>query len=120
FADPAETKFAASHVALRVFAVFWSRAFCDYNDGPQITSSLARFDHARDLVVVEWNFRNQNDVCPAGDASVQGDPASVTTPRKTALSPGQSPPLVSTPIRGFILAIEGSTPKTFHELQHFL
>src|SRR5205807_10057259 len=28
--------------------------------------------------------------------------AASTTPRKTALSPGQSPPLVSTPIRGFI------------------
>src|SRR5207248_3319844 len=28
--------------------------------------------------------------------------AARTTPRKTALSPGQSPPLVSTPIRGFI------------------
>src|SRR5205823_10327796 len=30
--------------------------------------------------------------------------AASTTPRKTALSPGQSPPLVSTPIRGFIFA----------------
>src|SRR5204863_4340009 len=28
--------------------------------------------------------------------------AARTTPRKTAFSPGQSPPLVSTPIRGFI------------------
>src|SRR5438876_1849256 len=31
--------------------------------------------------------------------------AASTTPRKTALSPGQSPPLVRTPIRGFMFVI---------------
>jgi hypothetical protein len=34
--------------------------------------------------------------------------AASTTPRNTALSPGQSPPLVRTPIRVFIFAIAGS------------
>src|SRR5262245_4728384 len=34
--------------------------------------------------------------------------AARTTPRRTALSPGQSPPLVRTPIRGFIFAISSN------------
>src|SRR6267378_5330584 len=78
-ADSAQTEFAAFHVALHLFAVFRSRTFCDHNNSSQIASRLPRFDHARDLVEIEWNFRNQNDIGPAGDAAVQRDPAGVAS-----------------------------------------
>src|SRR4030095_686308 len=73
--DPAEMKFAAFHVALYLFAVFWSRAFSDHNNCSQITSRLARLNHAGDLVEIERNFRNQNNVRSSSDAAVQRDPA---------------------------------------------
>src|SRR5439155_1061840 len=38
---------------------------------------LARLDYARDLVVIEWNFGNQNGVGAAGDTAVQCDPSGV-------------------------------------------
>jgi hypothetical protein len=53
FTDSTQTKFTAFHVALYLFAVFWSRAFGDHNNCSQITSRLARPDHAGDLVEIE-------------------------------------------------------------------
>src|SRR5438128_6193526 len=79
FPDSAETKFAAFHVTLYLFAVFWSRAFSDHNNCSQIASRLARLDHAGHLVEIEWDFRNQNNVCSSGDAAVQRDPTGVTS-----------------------------------------
>src|SRR5439155_5319294 len=79
FTDSAETKFAAFHVTLYLFAVFWSRAFSDHNNCSQIASRLARLDHAGHLVEIEWDFRNQNNVCSSGDAAVQRDPAGMAT-----------------------------------------
>src|SRR5580704_8115004 len=73
--DSAETKFAAFHVTLYLFAMFWSRAFSDHNNCSQITSRLARLDHAGDLVEIEWDFRNQNNVRSSSNAAVQRDPA---------------------------------------------
>jgi hypothetical protein len=77
FADSAEAKFTAFHVALHLFAVFWSRTLCNHNNSSQITGRLTGFDHASDFVVVEWNFRNQNDIGAAGDPAVQRDPTSM-------------------------------------------
>src|SRR6267378_2097906 len=75
FTDSAETKFAAFHITLYLFAVFWSRAFSDHNNCSQIASRLARLDHAGDLVEIEWNFRNQNNIRSSSNAAVQRDPA---------------------------------------------
>src|SRR6266516_8142974 len=75
FPDSAETKFAAFHVALYLFAVFWSRAFSDHNNCSQIASRLARLDHAGDLVEIEWDFRNQNNIRSSSNAAVQRNPA---------------------------------------------
>src|SRR4029453_1460892 len=75
FPDSAETEFSAFHVTLYLFAVFWSRAFTDHNNCSQITSRLARLNHAGDLVEIERNFRNQNNVRSSSDAAVQRDPA---------------------------------------------
>src|SRR4051794_15308103 len=79
FADSAKPKFAAFHIAFDLFAMFWSRAFSDHNNTPQISSRLTRFDHARDFVEIEWNFRNQDNIGSARDAAVQRDPAGVAT-----------------------------------------
>ena len=57
--------------------MFGSSAFCDHDNSSQITGRLARLDYARDLVVIEWNFGNQNDVGAAGDTAVQCDPSGV-------------------------------------------
>src|ERR1044071_304981 len=43
--------------------------------------------------------------------------AARTTPRSTAFNPGQSPPLVSTPIRGFIICATEES-KSFLRVQH--
>src|SRR3989440_1637262 len=79
FPDPAETKFAAFHVTLYLFAMFWSRAFSDHHNCSQITSRLTRLDHAGDLVEIEWNFWNQNNVRPPSDAAMQRDPAGMAS-----------------------------------------
>src|SRR6266481_7834962 len=76
-ANPTQPKLTCFYVALHLFAMFRSRAFRDYNDCSQTTSSLPRLDHAGDLVVIEWNFRNQNDIRAASDAAMQRDPARV-------------------------------------------
>src|SRR6267143_4538321 len=75
FTDSAETKFAAFHVTLYLFTVFWSRAFSDHNNCSQVTSHFARLHHAGDLVEIEWNFRNQNNIRSSSNAAVQRDPA---------------------------------------------
>jgi hypothetical protein len=75
--NSAEPKFAAFHVLFHLFAMFWPRAFCDDYDRTQITGRLARLDHARDFVEVEWDFGNQDNIGAAGDAAVQCDPAGV-------------------------------------------
>src|SRR4030095_2016296 len=71
FTDSAETKFAAFHVALHLFAMFWPRALCDDNNSPQVTRRLARFDRAGDFVEIEWNFRNQNNIGSSSDGALQ-------------------------------------------------
>src|SRR5439155_6523519 len=70
FANSAEPKFAAFHVALHLLAMFWPRTFCDNHDRAQVTSRLTRLDHASDLIEVEWDFGNQNNIGAAGDAAV--------------------------------------------------
>src|SRR5207249_8539635 len=69
-ADTTEAKFATFYLAFNLFAMFWSRAFRDHHNGSQITSSLPCSDHARDFVVIERNFGNQNDIGAAGDAAM--------------------------------------------------
>ena len=70
FADSTEPKLATFDVAFHLFAMFRSCAFRNHNQSAKVTGCLARFDHAGDLVVIEWNFRNQNNIGPAGDAAV--------------------------------------------------
>src|SRR5205085_3397692 len=43
--------------------------------------------------------------------------AARTTPRRTAFKPGQSPPLVRTPIRGLVIAT-GAGSKSFVRVDH--
>src|SRR4030095_11271361 len=79
FTDSAETKFAAFHVALPLFAMFGPGALCDDNNSPQVTRRLARFDRAGDFVEIEWNFRNQNNIGSSSDAAVQRNPSGVAS-----------------------------------------
>ena len=57
-ANSTKPKLARLNVALYLFAMFWSCAFRNHDDRSQTTSSLARLNHASDLVVIERNFRN--------------------------------------------------------------
>src|SRR5437762_14206719 len=69
-ADPAEPKFTAFDVAFDLLTVFGSRTFGNNHHSAKVTGCLARFDHAGDLLVVEWNFGNQENIGPARDAAV--------------------------------------------------
>jgi hypothetical protein len=73
FADSTEPKLAAFYVAFHLFTVFRSRAFRNHNDSSKVTCCLTRFDHPRYIVVIEWNFGNQNDIGAARDAAMQRD-----------------------------------------------
>src|SRR5581483_8636327 len=77
FSDSAEAKLAAFHIALYLLTVFWPRPFRNNNNTAEVTSRLTSLDHVRDLVEIERNFRNQNDIGAAGNASVQGNPSGV-------------------------------------------
>src|SRR5207248_3926567 len=70
FGDPTEPKFAAFDVALDLLAVFGSRTFGNNNDSAKVTGCLARFDHAGDLLVIEWNFGNQDNIGTTRDAAM--------------------------------------------------
>src|SRR5207302_6557837 len=76
-ANSAESKFAAVNVALDLLSVFWSRAFSDDDERCETSSRIASLDGVGDFVVIERDFRNQNNICPAGDSAVKRDPTGV-------------------------------------------
>ena len=57
--------------------MFRSRAFRSDNHSSEVTGRFARIDHARDLVVIERDFGNQNDIGATGDTALQRDPPRV-------------------------------------------
>src|SRR5205085_7030804 len=62
FTDSTKPKLAAFNVAFDLFAIFRSRTFGNNNDSAKMTGRLARFDYIGDLLVIEWNFRNQDKI----------------------------------------------------------
>ena len=59
--------------------MFRSRAFRSDNHSSEVTGRFTRIDHARDLVVIERDFGNQNDIGATGDAALQRDPPRVAS-----------------------------------------
>ena len=70
FANPTKPKLARLNVALHLFAMLWSCAFRNHHDRSQTTSSFARLNYPSNFGVIEWDFRNQNDVRAACDAAM--------------------------------------------------
>jgi hypothetical protein len=79
FANPTKPELARLNVALHLFAMFRSCAFRNHHDRSQTTSSLARLNYPSNLVVIEWDFRNQNDIGAACDAAMQRDPTGMAS-----------------------------------------
>src|SRR5438067_5364865 len=76
-ANSAESKFAAVDVALDLLSVFWSRAFSNDYERRETPSRIASLDGVCDFVVIERDFRNQDNICAAGDSAVKRDPTGV-------------------------------------------
>src|SRR5438874_5119837 len=77
FANTAQPKLATFHVAFHLLAVFQSRAFRSNYHSSKVTGRFARIDHARDPVVIERDFGNQNDIGATGNTALQCDPSCV-------------------------------------------
>src|SRR5262245_20225510 len=77
FADTPQSKLATFHVPFHLFAVLRSRAFSSDNHSSKVTGRFARIDHARDFLVIERDFGNQNDIRATGNAALQRYPPSV-------------------------------------------
>src|SRR5581483_6223386 len=77
FPDSAKAKLAALDVALDLFTMFGARPFGHNDHGARVTGSFARFDDVGDLVVIEWNFGDQDDIGAAGPSAVQPNPSRV-------------------------------------------
>ena len=77
--DAAKTVFAAGGVESRLASAFGSRALRHDDHGAFRTLAVAPGDFLGDLVVIEWDFRDQNDIRTASEAAMEGDPARVTT-----------------------------------------
>src|SRR5215472_10768135 len=77
FADTTQSKLATFHVPFHLSAMFLSRAFRSHNYSSKVTGRFARIDHARDFLVIERDFGNQNDVSATGDTALQRYPPSV-------------------------------------------
>src|SRR5260370_9889285 len=76
-ADSSKSKFAVLGLAFYLLTIFGSSAFCYNNERAEITGSVTRFDRSRDSVVIERDFRNQNNIGASCDSAVQRDPASM-------------------------------------------
>ena len=78
-ANAAKLEFPAFDIALDLLTVARPGAFGHDHERIQTARSVAFFNRSGDLVVIERDLRNQNNVCAAGDAAVERDPAGVTS-----------------------------------------
>jgi hypothetical protein len=68
FADSSKSKFAVLGLAFYLLTIFGSSAFFYNNERADITGGVTRFDRSRDSVVIERDFRNQNNIGASCDS----------------------------------------------------
>src|SRR5439155_5669986 len=77
-ADSAQAKLAFFRFAFNLLSILWARAFCDNDQRTQIPGDITRANGVGHSVEIEWNFRDQDNISPTCDTTMQCDPTGVS------------------------------------------
>src|SRR5207245_5539717 len=77
--DSSKSKLTLFGFALNLLPIFWACAFGHHDERVQIARGIAFFDGFGNSIIIERDFRNQNDVPTPGEPAVPSDPASMAS-----------------------------------------